>query len=149
MSLDFNLSGVVKFHTPELTHPATRGEPPERQRMHPVTNAVIWNTMFVDIGAITEQNVDEFWYRTRLLQLISGAELRGTDGTEAFLTRQDIRDHVGLRTNVITKTRMQWIKGRFGPDASISNLGESRQQGSARETFDRLYAVSRNEEEAT
>lgn len=62
-----------------------------------VTNNLIWATLAVDIGDITEDNAEEFHHRLALL-----TALRGVNWNDISL--QDIKNHVGLHTNVSTKT---------------------------------------------
>lgn len=82
--------------------------------MSPITNALIWGTMFVDMGQITEENVDEFYARTVLQEKLSGAYLTETDDEgnhkPRYITYEDVRNHIGLRTNVSFVKRAQWLK---------------------------------------
>jgi hypothetical protein len=113
MSLNFNLEDVKKRLGDErweevTTHPEDLGK--EKKRWHPVTDTLIWKTMSIDLGEITEANLDEWWFRVRLLQLLDGGpELHGGIGS-FYLTRQDIDDHIGLSTNVSDKSRAEWLK---------------------------------------
>jgi len=105
-------------------------------------HVLIWNSLAIDIGEITEANIDEVWYRTDMWQRLIGAQfqtyvapepyrvvvnsdgsgnLEPTDESDGhwepiLLTKQDIANAVGLRTNVSNSTRHQYIKkvtGRF------------------------------------
>jgi hypothetical protein len=124
MSLDFDTSRIKDR---EVHFPAD-----EQGKMNDALHVLIWNSLAIDIGRITEKNVDEVWYRTDMWQRLIGAQFNkwvpvgfgGTneDGSEAgswqpfLLTREDIVNAVGLHTNVSNSTRHQFIKkvtGRF------------------------------------
>lgn len=70
------------------------------------TNAIIFSTMAIDMGQITEKNVDEFYSRYKALEFVIG----GTLAEGVTVTRADIARRVGLSTNVFTKTRAQYVK---------------------------------------
>jgi hypothetical protein len=78
------------------------------RRLNPVTDALIWATMSVDLGRITEKNVDEWAYRLTIVQALYGARLQSSDGTPRPLSLQDVVDHIGLSTNVHTKGTAEW-----------------------------------------
>ena len=70
----------------------------------PVTYRLIWTTLQIGIGEITEENAAEFYARLRIAE--------GTLDTLAVIAIEpaDIRRHVGLRTNVKTETRSKWVR---------------------------------------
>jgi len=71
---------------------------------YPTTEAMIFATMGVGIGHITEANWAEFYARMIV------AEYYGTEFTPAL-----IRRYIGLRTNVFpTETRAKWLKRVMG-----------------------------------
>jgi hypothetical protein len=86
--------------------------------MNPVTNALIWSTISVDLPGITRENVGEFFARLRTIEQISGAFLiraEGPDGKRpegeaAFITVDEVIDHIGLTANVTPKSRSAWLK---------------------------------------
>lgn len=79
--------------------------------LHPTTNALIWHSLNTGIGTITEENVAEVWARVRFIEKLYGASLMDQDGP-VFLTRDDVRKHVGLKTNASFKveTRASFLK---------------------------------------
>lgn len=126
MALRWNLSAVKDGDTvcwitaPEdmPMHGVKAGE----QVMNPVTNALIWATIAVDLGGITEKNAAEFYARLRFTERLDGpflirAEVDGKrpEGEAAFITEEEVRAHVGLSANVTDKSRTQWLK-RFTND---------------------------------
>jgi hypothetical protein len=112
MSLDFDFKDMIERVGREefdriTTSPQTRGQ--ENMQWHPVTDCLIWATMPLDLGEITEKNVDEWTWRMSLYQRLRGPYLKSKDG--AFrITRKDIEQHIGMVTNVITEPRSKWLK---------------------------------------
>jgi hypothetical protein len=90
--------------------------------MNPVTNALIWATMTVDLPGITRENAPEFYTRLRFVERLDGpmlirAEVDGKrpEGEAAFITMREIVAHIGLKANVSQKTRSAWLS-RFSHD---------------------------------
>lgn len=120
MSLDFNFEDMIKrvgqeWYDAITTAPESRhligARDPSGMKWHPVTNRLIWACMAVHIGKITEDNVDEFYFRLRLLQKLDRPDLEYGDGTEINVTKQDVMNHIGLKTNVTTRSREYFVKG--------------------------------------
>lgn len=117
MALNFDLSAVktrLGDRWDELTtSPDTRGKPEGEQKWHPVTDTLIWMSMAVDLGTITEANLDEWNFRVGLLRKCSGRP-HMTGGVGDFdIQRQDLVNHIGMVTNVTTKKRSQWLARIF------------------------------------
>lgn len=90
--------------------------------MNPVTNALIWSTIAVDLPGITRENAAEFFARLRFTERLDGpmlirAEVDGKrpEGYAAFITPEEVVAHIGLTANVTAKSRAQWLK-RFSND---------------------------------
>jgi hypothetical protein len=118
MSLDWNLKGIKNADAVCWGEPATANDPMRgiekgKQYMKPLTDALIWLTMAVDIGHITEKNADEFYRRVAMIETLNGASLSKwnaeTEKHEARpITLDDVKAHIGLSTNVSTKTAKQF-----------------------------------------
>ena len=96
MSLDYDLrkcSGLQDWDNPNKD---------------PIINSIIWATMFVHMGEITEANAEEFFHRLNIWQEIQCALIHRDDGAPYYLTLDDVKRLIGLKVNVITKTRRQW-----------------------------------------
>lgn len=129
MSLNFDFSKIANFET--LTkHPA------DPDRYHPVTDKLIWHCLSVSLRSITEANAEEFYWRVRLLQRLDGPELQWNDDVSAFITLQDIRDHIGLSTNVTELKRDKWLAQKIGKEGHYP----ANQDGSARDIVNRQIA---------
>jgi hypothetical protein len=107
MSLDWNVSKIknadeVCWEKAEKDVPSegiVKGE----SYMKPLTNALIWTTMAVDLGTITEANIDEWIRRCRALEANDAPILRKWNGNTYEplpITREMLESHIGLRTNV-------------------------------------------------
>lgn len=73
-----------------------------------ITECLVWATMSVGIGEITDKNVNEFFARVTLIQRTYGPYLRNGDGSPREITFGDIKRRVGLSTNVFPKE--SWTK---------------------------------------
>jgi hypothetical protein len=122
MSLNWDLSEVKNYEQTcfyearedDPNHGVTKGD----RMLNPVTNALIWATMQVDLPGITEENAPEFFARLRFTELFDGPMLIravGEDGKRpdrenSYLTEGEVLAHVGLRCNVTKKSRVQWLR---------------------------------------
>ena len=80
-----------------------------------ITNALIWLTMGVDLGNITETNIGEFYARTKVWEFVSGPmtskfNLETNNWDEYTLTFADIHKRIGLSTNVSNVPITAWLK---------------------------------------
>ena len=96
-----------------------------------VTASVIQHCMTTGIGEITETTWSEWWTRYVYFCRLSGT------GDRMYLTVQNVRDHIGLKTNVFPlETRNQWIKRmvtRFMTEYKIAAEQWARKQDEAGE----------------
>lgn len=70
-----------------------------------VTDRLIWGTMGVKMGSITEKNHKEFFARLRIMEKLDGYP------PDNRVTYEEVRAHIGLRTNVCTDTWAKFLKG--------------------------------------
>ena len=71
--------------------------------MKPDTQLLVFATMALDIGEVTEDNVEEWYWRAQFLDALSNED------TYAVLTREFVRRHIGLWVNVRTEKRASFI----------------------------------------
>jgi hypothetical protein len=112
MSLNFNFEKIANYMDVVWI-----GEGDER-RMNPVTEALIFGTMTVGLGSITDSNVDEFAARFRVIEKIHGAQLYkpnpdGPGTIDWFVSDEDFIAHIGLSCNVSNETRSKWAARIF------------------------------------
>jgi hypothetical protein len=79
------------------------------QRLNPVTEGLIYATLTVGLGEITEKNVDEWMLRLGFTDRLHGTLLK-KDRQDRPFTREEVVAHIGLRTNVSKETRAKFIK---------------------------------------
>ena len=91
--------------------------------MNPVTQALIFATLTVGLGEITDKNVAEFAARFRVIEKIDGAYVH-KKGEPHYITDEEFIAHIGLRTNVGNETRASWSSRNFGakPQSKTSQL---------------------------
>lgn len=80
----------------DLTKISNRDESEEGWR---VTESIIFGCMITDIGTITEENHEEWFARFKVINPTTSRTLK------------EVHDHVGLSTNVVNRSRLQWCKG--------------------------------------
>ena len=102
MSLNFDTTNIANRETVTTS-------PFDKDKWHPVTEAMIWACLAVEIGEITEANAEEYFERLAMWQLAFGPWLTfGND--EVYLTLEDVKLHIGLKTNVFPKkTKTQFL----------------------------------------
>ena len=106
MSLDWSIERVANYKT-RCWKPEAEITSRAQSRLANDTNALIWGAMLLDLGSITEKNVDEWEWRIQFCKEIGENWM---DPSDYYVDRAAIVDHVGLRTNVSTKTRSQWVR---------------------------------------
>jgi len=96
----------------------------EDKTMNPVTHALIFATLAVGLGEITDKNVAEFAARFRIVEKIDGAYVTTGKGKPHYITDEEFIAHIGLRTNVGNETRASWSSRNFGakPQSKTSQL---------------------------
>lgn len=108
MSLNWQVDGIKDYKTVCWK---------EDGEMNPVTNTLIWGTIGVGMGQITDKNVDEFAARFRLLEKIHGAFLykpaEGGGKQDWYLSDEDFIAHIGLWCNVSFESRTKWVARMF------------------------------------
>lgn len=78
-----------------------------------VTEAIIWGTMAVDMGRITEANYKKFAKRIDMVQGLYGALYQVFEDGKVVdrpVTEEDIRRRIGLKTNVTTTSDAKFNK---------------------------------------
>jgi hypothetical protein len=84
----------------------------QKYRLNPLTETLIFATMTVGIGTITDENWTEFYARLKMFEAIDGPFLRHGDGTAWLIIPADVENHIGLKTNASykDKSRPAWFK---------------------------------------
>lgn len=129
MALHWDISNVKDYNllhntAPEgcdLPHPKGSIEDFVGDVEWDITNTLIWATISVDMGKITEKNYEEFYRRLRMVGIVYGSPYQ--------ITLSDVKRRIGLSTNVITTTATQFnnkMKKRMVDDADRHVKTEAR-----------------------
>ena len=76
-------------------------------RLNPVTESLIWLTMGIGMGSITEDNQSDFYCRVAMYEKLFGTMLsywKDSKKVSVPITPEDINNHIGLSTNVSKDT---------------------------------------------
>lgn len=109
---------------PEDAHESER----DGSFMHPATDKLIWATMAIGMGDITEKNYLEFFFRIQIYEALRGKMGWHTEESAKFWTEKDkhlgwewregeswlskvevIHANIGLYTNATRETRAQFV----------------------------------------
>lgn len=112
MSLNWNVSNIADSNAVCFRHFEEDGEP--QRELKQSTHQLIFLTMVVGMGRITESNYKEFYKRVALFERLHGCvqvvfAVRGKF-VDAPYTLEDIRQHIGLTTNVSEEKPAAWRK---------------------------------------
>lgn len=72
-----------------------------------VTEALIWATMIVGLGEITEKNYKKFYIRLHEIEIYNGSYLN-RNSNPAYISLADVERHIGLHTNAGNKSDADW-----------------------------------------
>lgn len=111
MALHWDVSKIVEREGRDFVWAPT-GEKDEEgkplYRLRNIVETMIWSTMAIGIGEITEKNVNEVARRMAIYEQIRGPMRRNAEGG-VYYTREEIARLVGLSTNVFPKEpEAQW-----------------------------------------
>lgn len=77
-------------------------------RLNPTTEALIWFSIMTGIAEITAKNAAEVFNRISFYEKLEGAMLQDGGGDKYPITFEQVRAHIGLRTNASPKTKGQF-----------------------------------------
>ena len=136
MSLNWSIEEVEDFEEKCFIH-----NEDGTRRLSEVTNALVWSTIGVGIGEITEKNWREYAYRLDLYQTLFGPLLTQVDDDGKAkprpLTPLEVRDHIGLHTNVSIETFHRWLR----------RMVDDNHRRDFEQMLDRLLVQEANEQE--
>jgi hypothetical protein len=73
-----------------------------------VTHTLIWSTMLIGMNSITEKNSKEFHKRLTEFEVIHGAGMILEKGEARQPTIEEIKSHVGMKTNATIMDSRKW-----------------------------------------
>lgn len=77
-----------------------------------VLDSIIWLTMAIGIGEITEDNHKEFFARLHMIEKLFGGVIF-REGKYRTIKLDEVKDLIGLTTNVSSITRAQFNKNQL------------------------------------
>lgn len=96
-----------------------------RRKWNPITESIVWLTMFCGTPTITEANHEDVAQRFTVWQRINGSML----SNGYIVTLKDVRQHIGMHTNVSSKTEAAFLK-EMGKQLWIEAKKEMRKTAS-------------------
>jgi len=112
MSLNWNVSNIEDFEAVCFRHFEEDGQP--LRELKQSTEKLIFITMAVGLGRITESNYQEFYKRIALFERLRGCVRVKKSDRGGFVddpyTLEDIRQHIGLCVNVSDEKPDAWRK---------------------------------------
>lgn len=82
---------------------------PDNDEESALRTGLIWASLGLDLGSITEKNVDEWVFRLIHQKRVGLEYIYIDDDISPVQVEGWVRRWIGMRTNVITKTRKQWL----------------------------------------
>ena len=79
-------------------------------RLSVTTHCLIFASMSVAMGSITDKNAKEFFTRLSMLETAFGAFRRDEEGKATPFTFNEVKAHIGLRTNVSEEANAAFSK---------------------------------------
>ena len=95
MGLSFDLSNITDWKT--LCY--TKDEDGDTI-INPMTDRIIWESMFIGMGTITEENYHRWYARSRMSDCLVPPHV---SRRSVPITLDDVKAHIGLKTNVYEK----------------------------------------------
>lgn len=96
MSLDYGLGDIANWQQVCFVGEEVDGA----RRMNIATETLIFATLVIGHGEITELNVCDFYVRLEAHErLFGGMRRRGVNGEQMCFTFEEVYAHIGLRTN--------------------------------------------------
>tara|TARA_R100000963_G_C4617723_1_gene86156 strand:+ start:200 stop:619 length:420 start_codon:yes stop_codon:yes gene_type:complete len=104
--------------------------------VNPVTDTLIWCTLFVGMGEITKKNAPQFYARVRFMEVMQEGPFLHDRGSDTLriprpITLADVEAHIGLNTNVYDReTDYRWAakKGKEFLEKEIKRANWEREK---------------------
>ena len=105
MALTWDLTAVKD--SKELCWVTDRNDK-DKVEMSAVTNTLVWSTMLIGINSITEKTSKAFYRRLIEFEVIHGKGFLVEDGNFRQPTLEEVRLHIGLKTNATVMDNRKW-----------------------------------------
>jgi len=119
MPLNWNLEDVSNYK--KLYRKLKKGEEgysssENRSRLLHKPQEIIYFTMYIGMREITEKNWEQFYNRVHLHQTVKGTQYYNEVRKKlvpSFITKEDVKRMIGLRTNASSYTKSKFLKVLF------------------------------------
>lgn len=74
------------------------------------TEVIIWASLIINIDKITKKNYKDYYNRINIYEKLVHTCLLDNNNNEYYLTLQDIKNRIGLKTNVTNKSDSAFMK---------------------------------------
>lgn len=74
-----------------------------------ITQAAIFTLMFINVDSITNDNVEEVYFRSEFFTRLIRPLVKDADGNPAQITLADFIRRIGLSVNVSSMSRSLWL----------------------------------------
>jgi hypothetical protein len=109
MALTWDCTKIVDWEKNYPSVVETGEDGTETYHTNYITWAIIIATMMVDIGEITAYNYREFYFRLSMHEKLFGSMITW-QGQQRPITLAEVKDHVGLRCNVVDQSRSKFMR---------------------------------------
>jgi|TARA_R110000824_G_scaffold156873_12_gene330134 hypothetical protein len=107
MALNWDLTAIE--NSKELCWVEAEEDGESIVKLNPITDCLIWATLFLGMREITKKNLDEFTMRLMEWEKVVGGFLQDTStGQYTMPSYIDVEFHIGLKTNVTEITLRKW-----------------------------------------
>lgn len=94
-------------------------EGPHGRELKSIPNTLVWMTMAIDIGEVTENNFEEVWARLLIVFEQDIYSIRDDDGNQRAFTKDEVKRHIGLWTNVPYRCWDRWFHEKIRKDTEF------------------------------
>lgn len=84
----------------------------DTRRLSTVTETLIFATMAVRLGSITEANADDFYARLKIIERLDGPfmyKIEDGERKDMLFTPEDVQAHIGLACNVTSESFAKFL----------------------------------------
>lgn len=144
MALNFDFT-EMKNRLGQEEYDRITDSPFEKGKWHPVTDGLIWMSMAVGLGGITEKNVDKWIERALIYQAVTDPYLITASGM-VMITSDDIRNHIGMWTNVSNESDAKFRAKIMRAALANGQRKERLQEGSAFDVLNKRATAQEGED---
>jgi len=127
MSLNYNLSNV-KCYQQDFSKLYVKYTQfgSEYEDLNPEAKSMVFATVMVGIGTITDSNASDFYARYKFLEKIDGTYLysylgESGDLEDQYVTTDIVNKYIGLSTNVSFESNTSWLDRIYKRDKGLES----------------------------